>query len=145
MMMKRKRFHQYVFVTAGIYNVSWGIWTAVRPQDFFRFSGLEPINHPAIFACLGMVVGLYGLLYLDVAWKPEKGWHIALIGLLGKVLGPLGMMKMVFMEGWPISAFYLCLTNDFIWWIPFIIYLYDSYSPWLADRNILKNTPKKLQ
>jgi len=24
----------------------------------------------------------------------------------------------------------LCLTNDFIWWIPFALYLYDAWPAW---------------
>ena len=45
-------------------------------------------NHPAVFACLGMVVGLYGVLYFEVARDPERGWLIAAVGLAGKILGP---------------------------------------------------------
>ena len=43
-------------------------------------------NYPAIFACLAMVIGLYGVLYLDVARRPEEGWLIVAVGLAGKVL-----------------------------------------------------------
>ena len=62
------------------------------PQWFFRFAGMAPSNYPAVFACLAMVVGLYGVLYLDVARAPERGWLIAAVGLTGKILGPLGML-----------------------------------------------------
>jgi hypothetical protein len=47
-------------------------------------------NYPQVFACLGMVIGLYGVLYLEVARVPERGWVLAAVGLTGKVLGPLG-------------------------------------------------------
>ena len=70
-MIRRQRFHRAVFIAAGIYNIAWGLWTALDPQWLFRFSGLPPLNHPAIFACLAMVVGLYGILYLDVARAPS--------------------------------------------------------------------------
>ncbi len=30
------------------------------------------LNYPEIFACLGMVVGLYGLIYFEVARRPEQ-------------------------------------------------------------------------
>ena len=86
-MIARKRFHRAVFVAAGLYNIGWGIWSIVDPQWLFRFAGMPPANHPAIFACLGMVVGLYGILYLDVARVPERGWMIAAVGLMGKVPG----------------------------------------------------------
>ena len=76
-----------VFCAAGIYNIAWGIHAAYNPQWLFRFTNLPLINHPEVFACLGMVVGLYGILYLEVARAPERGWLIAAVGLLGKILG----------------------------------------------------------
>ena len=84
------------------------------------------LNHPAIFACLGMVVGLYGVLYLEVARSPERGWTIAAVGLAGKLLGPIGWATLVWSGTWPIATFILCLTNDVIWWVPFGLYLYDA-------------------
>jgi hypothetical protein len=116
-----------VFICAGVYNLAWGIWSISDPQWLFHFSGMPPANHPAIFACLGMVVGLYGILYLDVARRPEHGWLIAAVGLAGKVLGPIGMVWMIQRGGWPPSAFVLCVTNDLIWWLPFGLYLRDAW------------------
>jgi hypothetical protein len=82
-MIARRRFHRAVFVAAGLYNMAWGLWAIVDPQWLFRFTGMPLANQPAIFACLGMVVGLYGILYLEVARFPERGWMIAAVGLLG--------------------------------------------------------------
>ena len=67
------------------------MYAAFDPQWLFRFAGMPLPTQPAIFACLGMVVGLYGLLYLEVARVPERGWLIAAVGLAGKVLGPIGL------------------------------------------------------
>ena len=124
--MRRRGWHRVVFAAAGIYNLVWGLWSIVDPQWFFRFTGLPLSNQPAIFACLGMVVGLYGVLYLDVARVPERGWLIAAVGLTGKVLGPVGMFWLIATGAWPASALVLCVTNDFIWWIPFGLYLRDG-------------------
>ena len=65
--MARRRLHRIVFILAGFYNIAWGIYAALDPQWLFRFAGMPPLNHPQIFACLGMVVGLYGLIYFEVA------------------------------------------------------------------------------
>jgi hypothetical protein len=129
-MIARRRFHRAVFVTAGLYNMAWGLWSIADPQWLFRFTGMAPINQPAVFACLGMVVGLYGILYLEVARVPERGWLLAAVGLLGKVLGPIGMVWLIRTGEWPPSASVLCLTNDVIWWIPFAMYLRDAPLPW---------------
>src|SRR5436189_6209297 len=85
------------------------------------------LNQPSIFACLGMVVGLYGILYFEVARVPERGWLLAAVGLAGKVLGPLGWASLVWTGVWPVSSIVLCLTNDFVWWVPFGLYLSDAW------------------
>ena len=74
-----------------------------------------------------MVIGLYGILYLEVARVPERGWLLAAVGLLGKVLGPIGLARLIWTGEWPLSTLILCVTNDFIWWVPFSIYLYDAW------------------
>lgn len=126
-MIRRRQFHRIVFTLAGLYNIGWGIWSSLDPQWLFRFSGLPPLNHSAIFACLAMVVGLYGILYFEVARVPETGWLIAAVGLAGKILGPIGLMILVVRGIWPITTIVLCVTNDFIWWLPFGLYLIDSW------------------
>lgn len=134
-MIRRRRFHRTVFVLAGLYNIGWGLYAAVDPQLFFRYAGMPALNHPAIFACLGMVVGLYGVLYLEVARAPDRGWLIAAVGLSGKLLGPLGIAFLIGSGAWPRSTVVLCLTNDMIWWVPFALYLVDA---WPAFRRDLK-------
>jgi hypothetical protein len=123
--VKRRRFHQVTFALAAAYNVSWGLYAALDPDWLFRFAGLPPLNYPAIFACLGMVIGLYGVLYADVARRPEQGFLIAAVGLAGKVLGPIGLAVLILRGEWPLATSVLCLTNDVIWWVPFGMYLWD--------------------
>jgi hypothetical protein len=132
----RRRFHRGVFIAAGIYNIGWGIYATLDPQWLFRFAGMPLDNHPQIFACLGMVVGLYGILYLEVARVPERGWLLAAVGLIGKILGPLGLIRLLWLGIWPPATIVLCLTNDFIWWLPFILYLRDA---WPHFRNSLRS------
>ena len=126
--MRRRRWHRGVFAAAGVYNILWGLWSVADPQWLFRFAGMPLATQPAVFACLGMVVGLYGILYLDVARVPERGWLIAAVGLVGKVLGPIGMAWLIWTGAWPPAAAVLCLTNDLIWWIPFGLYLSDAWA-----------------
>lgn len=125
--LPRRRFHRVVFTLAGLYNIAWGLYAALDPQWLFRFARMPLQNHPQIFACLGMVVGLYGVLYLEVARVPERGWLIAAVGLIGKVLGPVGLAQLLWSGQWPPATLILCLTNDFIWWIPFALYLRDAW------------------
>ena len=125
-MMPRRRFHRRVFLAAGVYNLAWGLFTVLDPQWLFRFAGMPLANYPEVFACLGMVVGLYGVLYFEVARDPERGRLLAAVGLIGKVLGPIGWLQLVLSGRWPVATLVLCATNDLIWWVPFGLYLYDS-------------------
>lgn len=132
-MIKRRKFHRIVFTLAGLYNILWGLYSAYDPQWLFRFAKMPPSNHPEIFVCLAMVIGLYGVIYLEVARVPERGWLLAAVGLVGKVLGPIGLIILIAKGVWTPASAILCLTNDFIWWIPFGIYLYDSWDWFRQD------------
>lgn len=116
-----------MFAAAGLYNVAWGVYAVVDPQWVFRFAGMEPMVHPAVFATLGMTIALYGVLYFEVARVPERGWLIAAVGLAGKLLGPAGFAALVATGNWPLSAGVLILTNDLVWWLPFGLYLSDAW------------------
>jgi hypothetical protein len=133
--MKRRKFHRLVFAVAGAYNLAWGAYSAINPQWLFRFAGMPLSNSPEIFACLGMVVGIYGFLYWEVARVPERGTLIAAIGLLGKVLGPIGLVQLIASGAWPLKSAVLCVTNDFIWWIPFALYLRDARAASASSRT----------
>jgi hypothetical protein len=122
----RHHLHRATFILAGTYNLGWGAHSIVDPQWLFRLAHMPPANYPQIFACLGMVVGVYGILYWEVARRPENGWLIAAVGLLGKILGPIGLVRLIMTGQWPPSTLILCVTNDFIWWIPFGLYLFDA-------------------
>lgn len=137
-MIPRRRWHRGVFIAAGLYNLAWGLFSALDSQWLFRFAGMPPLNHPSIFACLGMVIGLYGILYLEVARVPERGWLIAAVGLTGKVLGPIGLAGLLWRGEWPPASIVLCLTNDLIWWAPFALYLRDA---WPVFRQDLGQSP----
>jgi hypothetical protein len=124
--------HRVTFVAAGVYNITWGLYAVLDPQWFFRLSGLPLSNSPQIFACLGMVLGLYGVLYLEVARRPEHGWLIAAVGMTGKVLGPLGLAWLIGTGVWPARTVLLIVTNDLIWWLPFALYLRAAWPAFRA-------------
>jgi hypothetical protein len=130
--MRHRRAHRWAFAAAGAYNIGWGCYAVADPQWFFRLTGLPLAATPQIFACLGMVIGLYGVLYLEVARRPEAGWLPAAVGLTGKVLGPLGLAWLVLTGVWPPATVVLIVTNDLIWWVPFAWYLRDAWPQYRA-------------
>ncbi len=132
------RLFRITFAVAGAYNLVFGLWAAVWPFAFFQLFEIPPPLYPGIWACVGMIVGVYGLLYWYAAWKLEAAWPIIAVGLLGKVLGPIGMVAS-FSDEWPRRLGMLCVYNDLIWWLPFGLFLIrgtavgrwmESLAPW---------------
>lgn len=120
--MQRRAF-QTIFALAALYNVAFGLWAGFFPLAFFEWFALEPPRYPSLWGCLGMVVGLYGILYAAIALKPEEGRLLAAVGLLGKILGPAGWVLTVQRGELPARTFPLILCNDLSWWLPFVWYL----------------------
>ena len=91
---------------------------------------MEMPNYPELWQCIGMIVGVYGIGYWAAATNPYKHWAIVLVGLLGKVLGPLGFAKALIELRFPLSFGANIITNDLIWWIPFALILQQTYAHW---------------
>ncbi|HBH47206.1 MAG TPA: alkyl hydroperoxide reductase [Bacteroidales bacterium] len=124
---------------AAIYNILWGAWVVIFPNHFFSLIGISPLNHMLIWQGMGMVIGVYGLGYWWAAADPLRHWPIVAVGFLGKVLGPVGFIYQYASGNIPFEFFYMLLTNDFIWWIPFLIILkkvHVQYKWKLSDETI---------
>lgn len=81
-----------------------------------------------------------GIVYLEVARLPERGWVMATVGLAGKILGPIGLAVLIATGAWPVRTLVLCVSNDLIWWLPFGIYVVDAFPFYLRDlRNGIPN------
>jgi hypothetical protein len=116
--------YRVTFILAGIYNLAFGVWAGLFPLSFFRWFQLDPPRYPSIWACLGMVVGVYGLLYLQAARRIDQARPIIAIGLLGKLLGPIGLISGVVRGGeLPLRMIALLALNDLVWWVPFGAFL----------------------
>src|SRR6187401_1855724 len=100
----RERLHRGVLRAAAAYNLAFGAWAALDPQGFFRLFRLEAPRYPAIWSCLGMVVGLYGIGYAVAAARPALRRPLVAIGLLGKTLGPIGWVLAVRSGEWPVRT-----------------------------------------
>ena len=111
-------------VAAGIYNLVWGGFVILWPKGLVDLAGLE-MTAPglAIWQCLGMVIGVYGIGYLAASLDPVRHWPITLVGLLGKIFGPIGFVWTASRGEIPWSFGWTILTNDLLWWIPFFMIL----------------------
>lgn len=113
-------------VAAGVYNLLWGAAMIVFPHLLFDVCGIERLNYPEIWQCVGMIVGVYGIGYLIAAGDSRTHWPIVIVGLLGKVLGPIGFVVALLRGTFPPLFGLTILTNDLIWWIPFAMILGDA-------------------
>ncbi len=113
-------------IAAGIYNLAWGALTIAWPNLLFDLTGAQRVNYPEIWQCVGMIVGVYGVGYLIAAMDSRTHWPIALVGLLGKIFGPIGFAVALAKGTFPPLFGVTILTNDLIWWIPFGMILYDA-------------------
>jgi len=118
---------KWVLVAAGIYNLAWGAWTILMPESLFRWAGMEVPRYPEIWQCVGMIVGVYGVGYLVAARDPIRHWPITLVGLLGKIFGPIGFVQAVMSGAFAAKMGMTILTNDLIWWVPFGLILHRAY------------------
>ncbi len=123
-------------VAAGLYNLIWGGFVILWPNGLVELAGLE-MNAAglAIWQCLGMVIGVYGIGYLAASLDPLRHWPITLVGLLGKIFGPIGFVWTASRGEIPWSFGWTILTNDLLWWIPFSLILKGAW-----DRTRHENT-----
>ncbi len=111
---------------AGIYNLCWGAVTIGFPHFLFDLTGIARSNYPEIWQCVGMIVGVYGIGYIIAASDPRTHWPIVLVGLLGKIFGPIGFVVALLRGTFPPLFGLTILTNDLIWWGPFAMILRDA-------------------
>lgn len=111
---------------AAIYNLVWGLAIIAFPHALFDFAQIERINYPEIWQCVGMIVGVYGIGYAIAARNPRRHWPIVLVGLLGKIFGPIGFASALMRGTFPPAFGVTILTNDLLWWIPFALILWDA-------------------
>jgi hypothetical protein len=122
----RARFYRLFFALAAAYNVTFAAWAILWPGSFFDLCAMEAPRYPAIWQCLGMVVGVYGLGYAYAAWRLDRAFPFIALGLLGKVLGPIGWAATVRAGEWPARTFTLILFDDIVWWLPFGLFLLEG-------------------
>lgn len=129
-------YRQWMSVTmyvAGVYNLVWGAVVVLSPLLIFRVLGVSESQWPnatgtAIWQCVGMVIGVYGVGYLAAARDPIRHWPIVLVGMLGKVFGPIGFVDAALIrKSFPVEFGWTIITNDLIWWVPFTLILLAAW------------------
>lgn len=121
----RERLYRIVFALGALYNLAFGSWVALWPAQFFLLCGVTPPASPALWRCIGMMVGVYAPAYLYAALRPWSARPLIAVALLGKLLGPIGWLCAVRAGELSIATFPLVALNDIAWWAPFVFFLTD--------------------
>ena len=111
------------FAAAAIYNLLWGSINVVFPEALFRLLHMPPPSYLALWQVVGMFVLVYAPAYAWAARHPRAHGHLILVGMLGKILGPIGFLWAVATGQLPLSFGLVILTNDLLWWPAFASYL----------------------
>ncbi len=111
---------------AALYNFIWGPVNILFPRFLFDLIGVPPPNVLPLWSVVGMFVLVYAPAYWWAARYPSRHTHLVLIGMLGKILGPLGFAWSALTGQLPLAFGWTILTNDLIWWPSFIFYLRDA-------------------
>ena len=114
------------FYAAALYNLVWGSLNVLAPQVFFGLLGMPAPSHLPLWQVVGMFVLVYVPGYWWAARYPARHRHLILIGLLGKVLGPLGFVWSLGSGQLPPAFGWTILANDLVWWPAFALYLRDA-------------------
>lgn len=113
------RWAKPVLLAAAAYNLLFGALVVLFPMAWFTTAGLPAPTMPSLWQCIGMIVGVYGIGYAIAAFAPLRHWPIVLVGLCGKVCGPIGFLDAAWRGELPWHCGWLIVANDLIWWIPF--------------------------
>ncbi|MFO0888394.1 MAG: alkyl hydroperoxide reductase [Isosphaeraceae bacterium] len=127
-------------LAAAAYNLLFCAWAVVCPDALFRWADMPTPNYLEFWQCIGMIVGVYGIGYAIAARDPFRHWPIVLVGLLGKLFGPIGFAQALLRRTLPLRFGAILLTNDLLWWIPFVLILLGAYRSARTPRESRQET-----
>ncbi len=123
---------------AGAYNLVWGVLAMTMPEHMLAWYGIVNAQPLEFWQCIGMLVGVYGLAYVLASRNLHALWAIVLVGLLGKLLGPIGTLFALSGGRLPVQFLWVNVSNDFIWIPGFIwalVHVRRSENPTTAVRH----------
>jgi small multidrug resistance pump len=96
---------------AAVYNLLWG-------------GGVALLAHAVAWKCVGMMV----LCYAPGYWLASRRLlpELVAVGLLGKVLGPVGFGWALATHRLPVAFALVVAANDVVWWPSFVRYLREA-------------------
>lgn len=135
----------HILLLAVVYNLLWGTFVVLLPGVLFTWAGMEQPRYPELWQCIGMIVGVYGIGYAAAALDPARHWPIVLVGLAGKVFGPIGFGMALVTGRFAAEFGWVILFNDLIWWIPFGLILLHARRLHLEQETDINRAPEEAE
>ena len=116
-----------VFRAAALYNVLWGATVVLFPTLLFALLRVPAPNYPFLMSGIGMFVAIFGYGYWVVSRDLWGYPQLDVIGLLGKIIGPLAWLFTVSRGEIPARTLLVNVFNDVVWLPFFIAYVASNY------------------
>lgn len=120
-------------LAAAFYNIGWGFWVVIFPDQAFRLFGMETPSYLFIWQSVGMIVGVYGIGYYFAAANLVRFYPLLLVGTVGKIFGPIGFVQHYFLGNIPLEFGTLLIFNDLIWWPSFFTATLVYFKAFISD------------
>lgn len=116
------RWPSIALLVAALQCLIWGVFIILLPERSSIVYGFsKPPTDLFLWQGTGLIIFLFGVGYTLAAFNPKQHWGIVLVGLLAKVLGPIGMVWAVTQNQVPARVLVLIPIHDILWWIPFAL------------------------
>jgi len=119
------RYRPWLYAACA-YNLVWGSITVLFPRLLFDLLGIPAPALLPLWEVVGMFVLVYAPGYWWAARYPSRHAHLVLIGMLGKILGPIGFAWAALTGQLPLAFGWTIIFNDLIWWPVFALFLRDA-------------------
>ncbi|MBK6487215.1 MAG: redoxin domain-containing protein [Gemmatimonadetes bacterium] len=132
-------------VFAGAWHLVLGASIMIAPGTFFTLTGLAHPNYVQMWQGAGLLAAVMGIGYAIAARNPLRYWPVILIGLIPKIISPIGVVWDFWQRELPTALGTLVLVNDVVWWVPFSMLLWYAVREEAAGeypRSIYHGTPR---
>ncbi|MEZ6099781.1 MAG: redoxin domain-containing protein [Pirellulaceae bacterium] len=118
---------KFVLLAAFVCNLAWGTMAVLYPATMLSWMGIAAPGIAILFwQFIGMIVASYGVGFAIAAWSPYRHWAVIFVGLLSKVVGPIGWVLVIGQGAIPKAMLLTIGWVDLVWCVPFGIILWGA-------------------